>query len=63
MTDTQLDRVRGVDGVDWAVPFYKGLTVAHARDGMLQQVILLGVDDATPDRCHAAHGAGLQSRT
>lgn len=47
MTDTQLDRVRGVDGVDWAVPFFKGLTVAHARDGQLQQVILLGVDDAT----------------
>ena len=47
MTDTQLERVRGVYGVDWAVPFYKGLTVAHARDGLLQQVILLGVDDAT----------------
>src|SRR5215831_18962614 len=31
MTDTQLERVRGVYGVDWAVPFYKGLTVAHAR--------------------------------
>jgi len=43
----QLDRVRGVDGVDWAVPFFKGLTVAHTRDGMLQQIILLGVDDAT----------------
>ena len=47
MTDMQLGRVRGVDGVDWAVPFFKGLTVAHARDGMLQQIILLGVDDAT----------------
>lgn len=47
MTDSQLGRVRGVDGVDWAVPFYKGLTVAHTRDGQLQQVILLGVDDAT----------------
>jgi putative ABC transport system permease protein len=47
MTDTQLTRVRGVDGVDWAVPFFKGLTVAHTRDGILQQVILLGVDDAT----------------
>src|SRR6516162_556716 len=34
MTDTQLERVRGVYGVDWAVPFYKGLTVAHARDGL-----------------------------
>src|SRR6516225_7355955 len=47
MTDTQLGRVRGVDGVDWAVPFFKGLTVAHTRDGILQQVILLGVDDST----------------
>jgi putative ABC transport system permease protein len=34
MTDTQLGRVRGVDGVDWAVPFFKGLTVAHTRDGI-----------------------------
>ena len=47
LTDTQLERVRGITGVEWAVPFYKGLTVAHARDGLLQQVILLGVDDAT----------------
>lgn len=47
MTDMQLGRVRGVDGVDWAVPFFKGLTVAHTREGMLQQIILLGVDDAT----------------
>ena len=30
-----------------AVPFFKGLTVAHTRDGILQQVILLGVDDST----------------
>ena len=36
MTDTQLGRVRGVDGVGWAVPFFKGLTVAHTRDGFLQ---------------------------
>lgn len=36
MTDTQLGRVRGVAGVDWAVPFFKGLTVAHTREGILQ---------------------------
>jgi putative ABC transport system permease protein len=47
MTDTQLERVRGVYGVDWAVPFFKSLTIARASDGVLQQVILLGVDDAT----------------
>ena len=47
MTDTQLYRVRGVPGVAWAEPFYKGLTVARAEDGVLQQVILLGVADAS----------------
>ena len=47
MTDTELERVRGVNGVDWAVLFFKALTVAHTPDGLLQQVILLGVDDAT----------------
>jgi putative ABC transport system permease protein len=47
MTDTQLQRVRGIDGVEWAVPYYKGLSVLHTPDGALQQVILIGVDDAT----------------
>jgi putative ABC transport system permease protein len=47
MTDTRLGQIRGVYGVDWAVPFHKGLAVAHSRDGLLQQVVLLGVDDAT----------------
>jgi putative ABC transport system permease protein len=59
MTDMQLGRVRGVDGVDWAVPFFKGLTVAHTRDGMLQQIILLGVDDGDIDRRRATAGAGF----
>ncbi|ACA14746.1 protein of unknown function DUF214 [Methylobacterium sp. 4-46] len=47
MADMQLHRVRGVEGVDWAVPLHKSLPVAHTREGVLQQVILLGVDDAT----------------
>ena len=47
MTDMQLERVRGVEGIEWAVPFFKGLTIAHAADGLMQQVILLGADDAT----------------
>ncbi|MFO1069021.1 MAG: ABC transporter permease [Geminicoccaceae bacterium] len=47
LTDTALDRVRGVPGVAWAEPFYKGLTVARATDGVLQQVILMGVADAS----------------
>src|SRR5262249_21219949 len=47
LTDTQLERVRRVRGVEWAVPPYKGIIVAPARDGLLQQVMLLGVDDAS----------------
>lgn len=47
MSETQLGRVRGVDGVKWAVRFYKGLSRSKLADGNYQQVILLGLDDAT----------------
>ncbi len=47
LTDTDLQRVRGVPGVAWAVPFYKGLVQVRAADGTFRQVILLGLDDAT----------------
>jgi putative ABC transport system permease protein len=47
MPESALWRVRGVEGVAWATPFFKGLTVARAPDGRLQQVVLLGVDDAS----------------
>jgi putative ABC transport system permease protein len=47
LTDTQVLRVRGVPEVAWAVPFFKGLTVGRSVDGVLQQVILMGVDDAS----------------
>lgn len=47
MSDNELQRVRGVEGVDWAVRFYKGLGRAKLEEGNYQQVILLGLDDAT----------------
>jgi putative ABC transport system permease protein len=47
MPESALWRVRGVAGVDWATAFFKGLTVARAPDGRLQQVLLMGVDDAS----------------
>jgi putative ABC transport system permease protein len=47
MPESALWRVRGIEGVAWATPFFKGLTVARAPDGRLQQVLLLGVDDAS----------------
>lgn len=47
LTDNQLYRVRGVEGVAWAVRFHKSLSVVRSPHGVLQQAILLGVDDAT----------------
>jgi putative ABC transport system permease protein len=44
---TDLDRVRGVPGVAWAVRFYKGSVRARLEDGNFRQLILLGLDDAT----------------
>lgn len=47
LPESALWRVRGVAGVASASPFFKGLAVARAPDGRLQQVLLLGVDDAS----------------
>jgi putative ABC transport system permease protein len=47
MQDTQLLRVRGVEGVEWAVPLYKGLLKARLANGNFQTVNVIGLDDAT----------------
>lgn len=47
MQETQLYRVKGVDGVEWAVPFYKGQLRARLTDGRFQSLIVMGIDDAT----------------
>jgi putative ABC transport system permease protein len=47
LSDSDLYRVRGVEGVDWAVRLYKGLTRSRLEDGNFQQTILIGLDDAT----------------
>lgn len=47
MPDQALAKVRSVEGVKWAVPLYKGLGVARALDGSIQQILLIGVDDAS----------------
>jgi putative ABC transport system permease protein len=47
MRDVELTNVRSVPGVAWAVPFYKGLATIRMRDGLTQQVQLIGVDDVT----------------
>ena len=47
MPDAALGRVRSVEGVEWAVPLYKGLAIFRTRDGLINQVSLVGVDDET----------------
>jgi len=47
LQSTQLFRVRSVEGVEWAVPFYKGLLRARLANGTFQSVSVLGIDDAT----------------
>lgn len=47
LQDTELYRVRGVTGVEWAVPLYKGILKARMDDGTFQSCNVLGLDDAT----------------
>jgi putative ABC transport system permease protein len=47
MRDVELTNVRSVAGVEWAVPFYKGLATIRMPDGLTQQVQLIGVDDVS----------------
>ena len=43
----RLQRVRGVEGVQWAVPFFKGQVLARIESGLPRNVILEAVDDAS----------------
>jgi putative ABC transport system permease protein len=47
LKDSAVGVVRGVPGVRWAEPFYKGLASAKAADGKFRSVILLGLDDGS----------------
>src|SRR5262245_19473708 len=47
LKDTDLTRVRGVDGVRWAVKLYKGNPVARTLDGKFAVSFCIGLDDAT----------------
>ncbi len=47
LKDTDLARVRSVDGVEWAVKLFKGTPVARTRAGKFAACILFGLDDAT----------------
>lgn len=47
LQDTELYRVRGVEGVQWAVPLYKGLLKARLANGNFQTCNVIGLDDAS----------------
>lgn len=47
LADTELFRIKSVPGVEWAVRFYKGIARARLQEGSYEQMILLGLDDAT----------------
>ncbi|MFN0205599.1 MAG: ABC transporter permease [Planctomycetota bacterium] len=47
MQDTALLRVRGIEGVEWALPLYKSLLRARLHDGRFQSVHVFGLDDAS----------------
>src|SRR5215510_11578507 len=47
LKDTDLTRVRGVPGVQWAVRLFKGSPVARTLDGKFAVSFLVGLDDAT----------------
>ncbi len=47
MPSTALDKVRGVPGVDWAVPHLRAQASVRTKDGDLEGVAVIGVDDAS----------------
>ncbi len=47
LKDTDLLRVRGVDGVAWAVRLFKGNPVAKTENGKFAVSFMIGIDDAT----------------
>jgi putative ABC transport system permease protein len=47
LKDTDLPRVRGVPGVEWAVRLFKGNPVARTLNGKFAVSFLIGIDDAT----------------
>ena len=47
LRDTEVLRVRGTEGVEWAVGLYKGMLRARMNDGTFQSCVVVGLDDAT----------------
>lgn len=44
MTELSVNRVRSVEGVAWAVPYYQSIASLRTRDGRVKAVQIIGVD-------------------
>ena len=51
LKETEVLRVRSVEGVAWAVPMYKGLLKARLPNGTFQTCNVVGLDDETLIGC------------
>lgn len=47
LKSTDLFRVKGIEGVKWAVPLYKGILKTRLSNGNFQNCNVIGIDDAT----------------
>lgn len=47
ISDSALYRVRSVEGVEWAVPYFRGTTTLKTADGRVNALTLIGVDNAS----------------
>ncbi len=47
MRDTEVNRVRSVPGVDWAVPLFFTILQSRLQDGNFKPVMIVGLDTAT----------------
>ncbi len=47
LRDTDVNRVRSVTGVKWAVPLYASVHAAKLNDGNFKNILLVGLDNST----------------
>lgn len=47
LKEGDLLRVRGVEGVKWAVPVYMGAGIIRTKTGTMRQTMIIGLDDET----------------
>lgn len=62
LSDAELYRVRSVEGVEWAVPYFRSTATIKTVDGRVNAITLIGVDNASlvglpPDNRESAAAA------